>query len=412
MLERVSPETATRLFNNTQITFASLLAKYKEGKSFAGRYTTQYSEYREKLTNTLNYVEKKKNLLEEKAIAPLKQAKANVAKLDELEKNTEALQQFIRERKRMLIEQALQHAGKSKYLQKIDKNTAYYFESLRNYKQTFSDPKKSEELAVKILQKIPAFNEFIAKNSFLSSLFRLNNNGADPASLANLAGLQSRVDVNNLIQQTIAAGGPNAQEQLRQNLQSAQAQLNDLKNRYLNSGANSGDIDMPGKYKYNSQRAKKFRQKWELGLNLQNNRSKNFMPAASDIGISAGFRPHEKFVAGVGLAGKVGWGRSLRDFTVSYEGISGRFFSELKVRGSFHATAGFEMNYRSVFNNLSQLQDYSAWQKSGLIGISKVVSLKSKTLKKFKTTILWDFLSYTTVPRSQPIIFRFGYSLK
>ena len=132
---------------------------------------------------------------------------------------------------------------------------------------------------------------------------------------------------------------------------------------------------MPGKFKYNSQRSKNFWQKWELGLNIQNNRGNGLLPAASDLGLSAGFRPNDKFVTGFGLSGRIGWGKNLREIALSYEGVSGRFYSEYKLKGSFHAAAGFEMNYRSAFRNFSELQDYSAWQKSGLVGLSKVVSM-------------------------------------
>ena len=82
-------------------------------------------------------------------------------------------------------------------------------------------------------------------------------------------------------------------------------------------------------------------------------------------------------------------------------------------------SGGYEMNYRSEFNNIDILRDYNAWQTSGLIGISKVVSMHSPKggaggglFKKTKVQLLWDFMSYQQMPRTQPIIFRVGYNLK
>ena len=52
----------------------------------------------------------------------------------------------------------------------------------------------------------------------------------------------------------------------------------------------------------------------------------------------------------------------------------------------------------------------NGWQQSGLIGISKVISLKTKLFKKTSIKLLWDFLSYQQMPRTQPVIFRAGYN--
>jgi hypothetical protein len=54
--------------------------------------------------------------------------------------------------------------------------------------------------------------------------------------------------------------------------------------------------------------------------------------------------------------------------------------------------------------------EISSWQKSGLVGVSKIVSIKSKFFKKTKLQLLWDFLSYQQMPRTQPIKFRVGYN--
>jgi len=70
------------------------------------------------------------------------------------------------------------------------------------------------------------------------------------------------------------------------------------------------------------------------------------------------------------------------------------------------------MNYRSEIRNIEQLKDRSVWQYSGLAGLSKVVSLKTKFFKKTKLQLMWDFLSYEQVPRTQALIFRVNYNIK
>jgi len=57
LLEKVSPETAVKLFSNSQITFATLLQKYKEGKVVTDGYMASFDNYRDKLNSTLKYLD-------------------------------------------------------------------------------------------------------------------------------------------------------------------------------------------------------------------------------------------------------------------------------------------------------------------------------------------------------------------
>jgi hypothetical protein len=52
------------------------------------------------------------------------------------------------------------------------------------------------------------------------------------------------------------------------------------------------------------------------------------------------------------------------------------------------------------------------WQQSGLLGLSKVFDVKSKFFKKTKLQLLWDFLSYQQVPKTQAVLFRIEYGFK
>ena len=103
-------------------------------------------------------------------------------------------------------------------------------------------------------------------------------------------------------------------------------------------------------------------------------------------------------------------GTGLRDIRISSQGIGLRSFVDYKLKGSFWITGGFEMNYRSEIRQWEQLKNRSGWQQSGLIGMTKVVSVKAKFFKKTKLQLLYDFLAYKNLPRNSPIQFRIGYS--
>ncbi len=74
-------------------------------------------------------------------------------------------------------------------------------------------------------------------------------------------------------------------------------------------------------------------------------------------------------------------------------------------------TSRFEYHYTTPFTSYQQLRQIQYWTKSGLIGVQKTVSMKSKVLKQTTLSLLWDFLSYQQVPQGQPVIFRVGYTL-
>jgi hypothetical protein len=406
LLIKVNPDAAERLFNNNQITFAKLLEQYRQGKTIAANYGKQYDEYRDKLTSTMAYLSEKKELLTDKYIKPAKEAKEKINRLDSQVTTTEAIQQIIKERKKQLIEQCIVYIGKSKYLKKINAESWYYAETLRNYKEIFSDSKKAEETAITILNKIPAFQDFVRRNSVLSSLFAVPGGGVGQS----LTGLQTRASVQNLIQQQFGSG-PNAMAALRDNVQNAQAQLNQLKDKVLNGGGNSSSDDLPD-FKPNNQKTKTFLQRLEFGSNLQHQRGTSFLPVTSDIGISVGYKLNNRSVAGIGMSGKIGWGKNIQNIRITGEGASMRtFFNwKLKSKGSFWLSGGAELNYQARFYSTTILNNFNNWQQSALIGVMKKYSVGKKL--KGTMSILYDALYNQQVPARQPVVFRVGYSLK
>jgi hypothetical protein len=161
LLSKIHPQAAQNLFGNNQTTFTTLLQKIQEGKTIAENYQARYNEYIDKLHTSMSYLQQQKAALKDKLVTPINAANQKLTTLEDNLKNSEALEQFIKERKRQLIDQSLQYIGKSKYLQKINKEAYYYVATLRNYKELFTDKKKAEQTALTILNKIPAFTKFM-----------------------------------------------------------------------------------------------------------------------------------------------------------------------------------------------------------------------------------------------------------
>jgi len=323
----------------------------------------------------------------------------------------EEIKKFIAERKEQLKHE-LEQLGLVKELKKYNKELFYYSEQLKEYKAILSDPKKIEKKAIELLSKTKLFQDFMRKNSILASLFRMPGDPNDPAYIASLAGLQTRVQVNSLIQQQLSAGGPNGMQQFQNNMQAAQSQLNQLKNKMSQYGGGSSDDIMPQGFKPNNQKTKSFFKRLEYGTNVQTQKAQSYFPVTSDLGLSVGYKLNDKSVIGIGASYKLGLGTGWRNISISQQGAGLRSYIDWKLNGSFWMSGGYEMNYRTVFNSITQLQDMNAWSQSGLIGLSKIVDVKSKFFKKTKLQLLWDFMSYEQVPRTQPVVFRIGYTIK
>lgn len=364
----------------------------------------QYISKLDSLTTTLKF-------LDQNGVGgKVKDALQNTTALQDKFKQTEEIQKFIKARKQQLKEQ-LEKLGMVKQLKKFNKEVYYYSAQIKEYKEILKDSKKVEKKALELLSRTKLFKDFFRRNSQLASLFRIPGDPGDPASQTSLAGLQTRAQVNNLIQQQITAGGPGAQQQVSQNIQAAQSQLTQLKDKVLKAGGGGSGDELPD-FKPNHEKVKGFWKRLEYGTNIQTQKATNFFPVTSDVALTLGYKLNSKSVIGIAASYRLGWGTGWRDLTITHEGIGLRSYIDVKLKGSFWLSGAYEQHYRSAFNRIDQLRDMDAWQRVGLIGVSKILSTKTKLFKKTKLQLLWDFLyHYSEAPKSQsPIVFRIGYN--
>lgn len=416
-LAKTDSAAAARLFNGQADRYNKLAAQLQQPAGNAGTVKGEYLPYWDSIRSSLAFLESQKDLLSGNASMQqqLQHAGSQVNNLQYRLQQSEQVKAFIRQRKEQ-INNALGKVtglpdGLKKQYQAFQKEAYYYQQQIREYRELLNDPDKLVKKAIAVLGKTKAFQQFMANHSQLAGLFRL------PASYAgspNLNGLQTRSQVQQQMLAQLPASGPNVgqgnpQQLVQQTLQNAQGQLNTLKDK-LNKlgGSGGGDLDMP-EFKPNNQRTKSFWKRLELGTNIQSSRSGNFYPTTTDVGLSLGYKLSDKSVVGVGASYKAGWGRDIRHIEFTSEGVGLRSYIDVRMKKSFYLSGGLEYNYQQPFSELRQLEDYDQWQPSGLIGISKIVSLQSKFFKKTKLQLLWDFLSYEQVPRAQAIRFRVGY---
>jgi myosin heavy subunit len=405
-LGKIDSNAAKQLKENATARYKELEEKLKnQGK------LQQYIPHLDSLGTSLNFLTQNSQLLKNtKEIQDkLKDAVSKVDALKAQLQKAENLKQFLKERKEFLKQQ-VEKFGFAKQLKKLNKQVYYYSQQIAEYKEILKDPKKIEKKALELLAKTKVFQGFMRKNSMLAGIlgFPTGTGQGSSGQMANLTGLQTRVQIASILQQQIGASGPNAQQLLQQNLQGGGlAPIQQLRNRV--SQLRGADVEMPN-FTPNNQKTKSFLKRLEYGFNLQSQKATNYFPTTSDLGLSLGFMANDKSIIGIGISYKIGLGNGWRDIRFSSQGIGLRSYLDFKMKSNFFISGGYEQNYKSAFNDFDILRSRSGWQQSGLLGFSK----KYKMTKKLngKAQLLWDFLSYQQIPRTQPIVLRFGISLK
>ncbi len=339
---------------------------------------------------------------------PLKNVLEKTKALQQNFDKSEKVKEFIKQRKRQLTD-LVGNSMPAKALKNLNKKVYYYSQQVKEYKAILNDPDMAMKKALALLKETKLFQDFFSKNSMLASLFPMPSNSGSINSTSGFAGLQTRTQLSQYMLQANFSNTNNSLQNLQQKIQGAEAELTSLRNRIDQLGGNSEELEMPN-FKPNSQRSKSFFKRLELGTNFQTKSANNLFPTTTDLGLSIGYKFNDKSVIGIGSSYKLGWGHGWNNINLSSQGFGVRSFVDMKIKKSWWISGGYEQNYQAEFNRITLLKDFNSWQKSGLLGMSKTVSLNSKILKSTKVQFLWDFLSGSQRPRTQPIVIRVGYS--
>jgi len=316
------------------------------------------------------------------------------------------VEKLLLERRQSLIA-AFQKAGLIKELKRFNRHVTDFQGEVNAIHELVNQPDRMVDASLAILQKMPEFQKFFSQNSMLASYFRLPGNGV-PVDPAILVGLQSRASVEHLVQQQFGSAGVNLQKNTLSQMTGMETYLQLLKGKIDAINTMKADQGLPD-YKGNAQKVKSFGQRLIYGINLQSVRASGIFPTTTDFGMLLGFQFTKFFQAGIGASYKIGWGENFQKMTISHQGVGLRTYFESRIKNSFFLSGGAEMNYRSQIREFDQLKDYSAWQKSALLGITKKFRVTNKLNGNMQ--LLFDFLYARHIPASQPVLFRIGYGL-
>lgn len=419
-LDRQSEKTLTRLLRlenkmkkrlsrnrqrNIQEHFPDSLNRFKNcvSQGISARVFTGSlagGQYLDSLSSSMKFLNEHRELFKK----PTQKISGTVRSVQEVQKrfeNAEQLNEYIRQRKEHLKEQLAGIKGMDKYLRRYSKESYYYGARIREYQALFQDKKKAEAKAIEILGKMPLYQDFLKKNSQLTSLFNLSNNYNDSRSIE---GLQTRILVDGLLQQRIG-NSPDSRQALSLQMDAARQKFNDLKKNFpeLNNGG-----EMP-EFRPSALKSKPLWQRLEWGSNIQFQKSSYYFPATSDVAGQVAYKFHKNGSTGIGLTYKLGLGRDWSHIHFTHSGFGIRSFVDWKLKGSFFLNGGYEANHLSTRPQSSSVASWNGWQNSALLGISKKYRVNAKL--KGNLMVLYDFLAPRQLPKTDNIKVRIGYTL-
>jgi hypothetical protein len=424
-LAGVDSNAAKSLFGGSAAQYAALEQRMRTdtgrpGQSLSGAYPA----YLDSLQGSVAFLKQNPQLISATNTSQRGQLQGTGSQLQALQAKMGVADQtkaYLQQRKQLIAQYIAQHTNVQGLLGSsyagMNKDVYYYSQEMRQYEEMWSSPDKLEQEALVLLNRFPTFQTFMKSNSMLGGLFNMPGGYATSQAIA---GLQTKDQVGALVQQQVGAsnpagaagaagGGGAGVDALQSNLQSAQSQLDTYKSKLSALGAGNGNMDMPD-FKPNDQKTKTFWKRLQYGTDFQTSRNNYYFPTVTDFGLSLAYKLGNGNLIGVGASYKLGWGNGIQHIAFSSEGVGLRSFLQIKIKGSFSATGGFEYNYTTPFVNFQQLKQLQDWTRSGLIGVTKTLSMKNRVFKQTSLSLLWDFLSYQQMPQTQPFIFRIGYT--
>lgn len=436
--KKMMPEDSVKakaLFDGEEQRYAQLRAKLRSTANLSEKFPLkEYVPGIDSMQSALGFLEKGKLGLSGNQLQQLEQASSSLKALQAKLQNVNEIRDVLKERQQQLKD-ALAGSPLASRLTDANKELYYYNQQVLEYKALLNDPEQLAKKMLTVLRKIPAFNSFMQQNSYLAQLFPNTGNYGTTAALA---GLQTRNDVQALLQRQFGSaipsgagvgggsgagisGGPGGAVSggsgapvsggqggyVQQQMDQAQAQLDQLKSKLEKAGITAGDgstSGMPG-FTPNRQRTKSFLQRLEYGFNIQSQQSSQVIPATSDIALTMGYKINDRSVAGIGMSYRVGWGSGFDHIRLSNEGIGLRSYVDIKAKGNLWISGGYELNYMESFKKISELKNVP-WQRSGLLGLTKKYKVRQH---ETNIQLLWDFLSYSQRPQTPAVKFRVGY---
>jgi hypothetical protein len=181
-LYKVDSNSAKRLFlQDPVLAYRQQISKlHTDSSKLRGPISGEYLPYADSLNVSLNYLNQTPGILSSlKESSELQQSLVNIRQLRNRFQSADQIKQYVEQRKQQFRDVLRQYVNNSALKKSVDafNQRAYYCsEQIREFKEEFNDPDKILQKVLMILNKTPAFTNFMKQNSELAGLFNIPGN--------------------------------------------------------------------------------------------------------------------------------------------------------------------------------------------------------------------------------------------
>lgn len=270
-ISKKDSSAASNYFRNTEIRYNQFLNQFKQkSDNYSVRLSGEYLAWLDSIKGSLSFLQQNSyanTFTELQKSQEVSQALNEIKQFESRLMLSEEIKQFIKQRKQQIksiINNYTSIPGSiSRKYKNISKSAYYYSAQIRDYRDMLRRPEKLEKAALTVLNRLPAFRQFMKENSQLAKLFGISGT---TSITSNATGFPTRQQIVSYIQNQPGMGGLNAEALIQQNLQSAQSRVSEVRNEMNVFGKGGMDPDMPDFKPKNHQKTKTFLRGWNTEL--------------------------------------------------------------------------------------------------------------------------------------------------
>ncbi|MBK7764414.1 MAG: hypothetical protein IPI46_13890 [Bacteroidetes bacterium] len=299
----------------------------------------------------------------------------------------------------------------------IEKQTYYYQQQLKAFKNIANDPSILEEKALNYLRGMKGFEEHLS-NSHYSLAGKQNSNGSIQNNLSagdlEKMGYQTKRQVNKQLSTQIG----NSSEKLQELNTQVKKQVEDIKKvkQDITKAKDALHKIKKPSFKVNSMRELPLRLRLEKSYNWQVLKSNNDLPAILEMNAQLGFKHTPRLTYSFVAGGSLGMGTNWQNIKLSFEGLRIGVNANVKWIFGISGQVGYERVYKNYQDTKlipatdgipQQLITTTKYYRDiAYCGIQKTYKINSK----YSGTMLlaYDFL-WKSGNASTPVIWRFGW---
>ncbi len=322
-------------------------------------------------------------------------------------KRTEIIKGYIDERSSFLNRALGAESEFQGALGLMNRESIYFTRQIQEYRNIFTDKSFLEQKVFAFMSKAPEFSQILnagdTKTTFGSSGMKIN----DLINIAQADGKELLQSVQN--GQLDISEVAEAKDEITKS-DSLLAKSTNL----IASDDSSRSNNTKNTWAPNPLKTKRIIDRILFSGNMQWDKRSFFLPLSGTIAGQMAYQFSPRNSLGIGASYIIGLGypilfhgeTQLSKFRIHNNGVGLRSFADFKIWKSFYLLGSFELNRREFV--LSELNQYSAWTKSALIGLKFKYPIRKK-MKSPTLEIMYDFIHQAGQPA---LVIRAGIEFK